>query len=541
MRKLGPNSVRAWLLVGVGFGTLGTAFAGQPTAYQGAITYREPVRICRLYPDGTRGPWIAYAHPEGVASCPVRGFDGFEPVLPDSNPCGAPLGIPTNGAAKGGVDPFCTIGPETMTCPIQGFRWLFGGFGTYATGSSTHPLNPPGYAVGQDVCELDFLFTENVAAGSVDANGQVVGNTFIDVVWHSTFNAVPPDCGTQPLVGDIVDGVGLDFGASVGGPSFFYTNVVLSTILTPPLPVMPAPGGAYSFYYWNQFPPGGAGTGGVVSGNNQPGGWGFKDAALQGSSGSIGYQDDDFSLATDDNGSQIDTSTECFDFSAGTLCPQPVIVASLRMGVASVGAALVSISSANPPTAAGNPYQPGTSFLDPLQNRNSTNTVSQGIGASGTPGEGPVQYASITVTFSGAPSPAPDTSNVAVACTGGTCPTVTSVTPVNATTFTLGLSGVIPALQCTTLTFAGTTAGEKLQYRAQPGNSNLDGFTNTQDLLFLVTGVSSGAANMAGNLARYDIDRSGAVNTQDFLREVQLLNGVNTTQVFNGTVSAACP
>jgi hypothetical protein len=206
------------------------------------------------------------------------------------------------------------------------------------------------------------------------------------------------------------------------------------------------------------------------------------------------------------------------------------------------GAAVpVTIASANPPRAADNPYQPGTPFLDPLQNRNNTNTVSQGIGATGTPGEGPVQYSAITVTFSGAPSPAPSTGNVTVACTGGTCPTVTSVTPVNATTFTIGLSGVIPALQCTTLTFAGTVAGEKLQYRSQPGNSNLDGFTNTQDLLFLVTGVSSGAANMAGNLARYDIDRSGAVNTQDFLREVQLLNGVNTTQVFNGTVSAACP
>jgi hypothetical protein len=31
------------------------------------------------------------------------------------------------------------------------------------------------------------------------------------------------------------------------------------------------------------------------------------------------------------------------------------------------------------------------------------------------------------------------------------------------------------------------------------------------------------------------------VNAQDFLREVQLLNGTSATQVFNGATVAACP
>jgi hypothetical protein len=46
------------------------------------------------------------------------------------------------------------------------------------------------------------------------------------------------------------------------------------------------------------------------------------------------------------------------------------------------------------------------------------------------------------------------------------------------------------------------------------------------------------------NLARYNIDgSSGAspVNTTDLLRLVQLLNGAQATQVFNGATVAACP
>jgi hypothetical protein len=56
--------------------------------------------------------------------------------------------------------------------------------------------------------------------------------------------------------------------------------------------------------------------------------------------------------------------------------------------------------------------------------------------------------------------------------------------------------------------------------------------------------LNDGTANLPGNYARYNLNRSGEsppVNTADLLRLVQLLNGVNTTQVFNGASVAACP
>jgi hypothetical protein len=121
---------------------------------------------------------------------------------------------------------------------------------------------------------------------------------------------------------------------------------------------------------------------------------------------------------------------------------------------------------------------------------------------------------------------------------------VTSVVA-NGNSFVLGLSGAIPPLQCTTFTFAGTDPSQKLQYQWLPGDVNLDGTANTSDLLTLVLRINDGSANVAGNLARYNIDRStGAgsqVTTADLLRLVQLLNGVNTTQAFNGATVAACP
>jgi hypothetical protein len=202
--------------------------------------------------------------------------------------------------------------------------------------------------------------------------------------------------------------------------------------------------------------------------------------------------------------------------------------------------AQVAITSANPPAAADNPYEPGQPYTD-LLDTGSGATVTAGIGAAGTAPQGGIQYAPIRVTFSGAPSPAPSSGNITVACTGGTCPSVTSVTAVNATTFDIDLSGGIPPLHCTTLTFAG---GQTLQYRSHPGNLNLDMATNTQDLLALVQALNNGSANMAANFARYNVNRSTEsppVNTQDLLRLVQLLNGTNTTQVFAGATAAACP
>ncbi|HEY3243362.1 MAG TPA: hypothetical protein VGM03_08425 [Phycisphaerae bacterium] len=202
--------------------------------------------------------------------------------------------------------------------------------------------------------------------------------------------------------------------------------------------------------------------------------------------------------------------------------------------------AAVNIASANPPTAAANPYAPGQPFRDVLDTGTSS-ALTAGIGGAGTAPQGAISYAPINVTFSAAPSPAPAVANVTIACTGGSCPTVTAVSGSGAGPYSISLSGAIPPRQCTTLTFAGTAPGQKLQYQSLPGDVNLDGTSNTVDLLALVTALNNGTANLAGNLARYNVDRMGGVNTQDLLRLVQLLNGTNATQSFNGATIAACP
>jgi hypothetical protein len=211
-----------------------------------------------------------------------------------------------------------------------------------------------------------------------------------------------------------------------------------------------------------------------------------------------------------------------------------------------VGTGLGNIVSANPPKY--NPYLPliPQPFRDVLQNRDITNTTDQGIGAVGTPNSGAIGYSVITVTFTQATCPLM-ASMVNVACTdvsgngSADCPSVVSVAGDGGVAFSMALSGAIPERECTTLTFLGTNAGQKLQYQFLPGDVDLNGTANTQDVLALVTAVNNGSANQSTNLARYNIDRTGAVNTQDFLREVQLLNGTNTTQVFNGATVAPCP
>jgi hypothetical protein len=197
----------------------------------------------------------------------------------------------------------------------------------------------------------------------------------------------------------------------------------------------------------------------------------------------------------------------------------------------------VELIAANPPLPSANPYQPGQPFTDVLDTGTSV-TPTQGIGAAGTPPQGPIQYSPILVTFSAAPAPVPTPANISVTCTGGSCPMVTGVTALSPMEFAITLDHGIPPLQCTTLTFAG---GQTLPCRSHPANVSLDSVTNTQDLLALVQALNNGTANEAANLARYNVDRSGGVNTQDLLRIVRLLNGVNTSQVFNGASAAACP
>jgi hypothetical protein len=171
--------------------------------------------------------------------------------------------------------------------------------------------------------------------------------------------------------------------------------------------------------------------------------------------------------------------------------------------------------------------------------------LTAGIGGASTPPQPGLQYDHVSVTFNVAPAPAPALDTVGINCTGGECPTVAAVDVSGAGPYVITLSGIIPPGQCTTLSFGGTAAGQKLQYQFLPGDVNLDGVSNTQDLLYLIQRINDGTANYPGNFARYNVDRSqesgNRVNTQDLLRLVQLLNGVNTTQAFNGATVAQCP
>jgi hypothetical protein len=188
---------------------------------------------------------------------------------------------------------------------------------------------------------------------------------------------------------------------------------------------------------------------------------------------------------------------------------------------------------------------PPNGHHDSLQNTTNSG-MPQGIGVPGTPDEGTVgHYGAPQVTFSEVLMPPPTPASVAVSCTGGACPAVISVSG-SGPTYTLTLSGQIPPLHCTTITFPGTAPGVKLQYASLPGDTNLDGVASTQDLLWLVQRMNDRTANLPANRARYNINRSNetggvVINTQDLLRLVQLLNGTHATQAFNGANVAACP
>jgi hypothetical protein len=212
------------------------------------------------------------------------------------------------------------------------------------------------------------------------------------------------------------------------------------------------------------------------------------------------------------------------------------------------GSGTATITGANPPTA--NPYCPGTPFRDVLQTGPSTgNTLTQGIGGTGTLAEGPYTYAPITVTFSGplpeALSLTPD--NITVNCTfvgktpcSTTCPTVQSVSTSDEQTWQLTLTGPIPPGGRTELTFMTAAPGQVLSYDYLPADVKMDAVSTTDDLHALNQALSDGSANLPENLARYDIDRSGSANTRDYLRAAQLLNGTGTTQVWNGARVVQC-
>ncbi len=195
----------------------------------------------------------------------------------------------------------------------------------------------------------------------------------------------------------------------------------------------------------------------------------------------------------------------------------------------------VSIVSSNPPDG----------HIDPLDT-GPGNALTAGIGGAGTAMQGPVQYATIAVTFSGEPSFAPTPANVNLTCTPSAtlCPTVVDLDGSGSGPYQIALSGVIPPMNCVTLSFDGPSfvPGTSLHYRSSPGNVNTDLSANKQDVLDLIQALNNGSAN--SNPQLYNVNRSTGggpqVNTQDILRLIQLLNGFNTVRPFYSTPMPEC-
>ncbi|HEY3246100.1 MAG TPA: hypothetical protein VGM03_22380, partial [Phycisphaerae bacterium] len=127
---------------------------------------------------------------------------------------------------------------------------------------------------------------------------------------------------------------------------------------------------------------------------------------------------------------------------------------SYRVGLTVLGVVPVAIVSANPPIASANPFAPDQPFRDVLQTGSGL-TLTQGIGAAGTPGEDAIEFAQISVTFSSTPAPTPSAGNVLIACTDsaangdGDCPTVAAVIGSGSGPYLLTLSSAIPPRECT--------------------------------------------------------------------------------------------
>ncbi len=175
---------------------------------------------------------------------------------------------------------------------------------------------------------------------------------------------------------------------------------------------------------------------------------------------------------------------------------------------------------------------------DGLQDRNSVGTL-QGINQVVFTFSEPVRDAATNGAVSAASFSISLTTNLP----GLTPPTIASVVP-SGNTYTLNLSTPIKPGAWNTFTanvedLAGNALGPNaLDLGFLPGDATGTGSVNTQDILGTIAGInactSAGTCGTPAVLAQYDMDRNGVMNTQDLLRLIQLLNGVNTQNAWNG-------
>ncbi len=315
----GKNSVVA--------ATLLTCLAVAPLVYAAAESELvldtapdQPAVILRyapIYADGTLGPWIPYrggSDPTEGVGCPGRGFDSYEVVIDGNDPCaaacagGSCLSRTANGAAEGGVDPFCAQTGDAP-CPLNSGRFGFqaagtGSFATYVVGSHRQGFTAPPYAANQPICAIDFTLFVARGPGVADLAGNVIGaNSYVDILIRT--GAFPDPCVASPVFGPLVGTPSGNVSGPFGNTTAALGNLGTTTGTAVPggfrfeyvTPVPPATGtrirfgpidvsgtgitlaasGTYEMFFWNDA------AGEVVSANNQPGLWATKDPFIQGS------------------------------------------------------------------------------------------------------------------------------------------------------------------------------------------------------------------------------------------------------------------
>ncbi|RME36245.1 MAG: hypothetical protein D6788_11995 [Planctomycetota bacterium] len=145
---------------------------------------------------------------------------------------------------------------------------------------------------------------------------------------------------------------------------------------------------------------------------------------------------------------------------------------------------------------------------------------------------------SISLDFTGDPSPLQASDFVVTVVPGGTGVTVPSVIAVapSGTRATLTLSSPIPAGQWTCINVIGQP--ERACIGSLPGDVDDNGTTEAADVPILVDCVTNGTCA----LLRCDTDRSGACGAADILRLIDLLNGGGNYDVWLDTqIGGTCP
>lgn len=138
-----------------------------------------------------------------------------------------------------------------------------------------------------------------------------------------------------------------------------------------------------------------------------------------------------------------------------------------------------------------------------------------------------------------------------VGVTGLPMPVITSVTPGPGNSFMLTLDrpivpGAWTRLKALVMDGDGVQASQNtIALGFLPGDANGDGIVEMQDLQALLGQLrmcaAAGTCSAPAALTSADMNRDGTVNTQDLLRLVQLLNGVQTQNAWKGVSLPALP